>query len=121
MRSDPILKKWYRKINRKFFDKKLTNKVCVRWANEAEAEKYEEKYFGYMNVCEDGYHEWVIVLSRSKCSALSIKLLTLSHEMCHIATKMKDDHGPAFEQWRQYIGDRGIFKKHALSPDLTIF
>jgi hypothetical protein len=121
MRSDPTLKRWYRVINKRFFDKQLTNNVCVRWANEAEIEKYEERFFGYMNTCDDGYHEWVIVLSESKCSAPSITLLTLAHEMCHIATKMKDDHGPAFEYWRQYIGDRGIFKKGALRKGLTIF
>ena len=121
MRSDPTLKKWYKKINKRFFDNKLTDNVCVRWANEKEAEYYEEKYFGWMNVAEDGYHEWVIILSRSKAGTPSIKLLTLAHEMCHVATKMKDDHGPAFEQWREYIADRGIFKKGALVKGLTIF
>ena len=121
MRSDPTLKRWYKLINKKFFDSQLTNNVCVRWANLAEAEHFEENYFGWMNRAEDGYHKWVIVLSRTKCNAQSIKLATLAHEACHVATEMRDDHGPAFEKWRQYIGDRGIFKKGALVKGLTIF
>ena len=121
VKSDPVLKKWYRTINKKFFENQLTNNVCVRWANEAEVAHYEEKYFGWMNVADDGYHDWFIILSKEKCDSPSVKLLTLAHEMCHVATGMRDDHGPAFEKWRQYIGDHGIFKKGALVKGLTIF
>ena len=121
VKSDKTLKRWYRRINKRFFDNQLTNNVCVRWANEAEAAHFEEKYFGWMNVAEDGFHKWCIVLSREKCSSQSVKLLTLAHEMCHVFTGMRDDHGPAFEKAREYIADRGIFKKHALVKGLTIF
>jgi hypothetical protein len=124
MRSNPALKSWYRKINKKFFDNQLTNNVCVRWVNEeddGEATRCEEKFFGWADVANDGVHEYVIVLSKKLCEPKSTRLLTLSHEMCHIASALKDDHGPAFEQWRQYIGDRGIFKKGALVRGLTIF
>jgi len=121
MRSDPTLKKWYRIINRKFFSNQLTNNVCVRWANKEEAEHFEEMYFGWTNVAVDGYHDWVIVLSAPKCESASVRLATLAHEMIHVATEMKDNHGPAFEQWRQQISDRGIYKKHALIKNLTIF
>jgi hypothetical protein len=124
MRSDPTLKKWYRLINKKFFDGQLTNSVCVRWANEDdddEEEKCEEKCFGWADKADDSRHEYVIVLSRVKINSLSVKLLTLAHEMCHIATGVRDDHGPAFEYWREHIGDRGIFKKGALVKGLTIF
>ncbi len=125
MRSDPTLKQWYRKINKKFFDNQLTNNVCVRWANEEdeeEEERCEEKYFGWCVPADDGVHEYLIVLSNTRCrEVMSNKLLTLAHEMCHIATQLKDNHGAAFEFWRQYIADRGIFKKHALVKNLTIF
>jgi len=122
--SDRTLRKWYRIINRRFFDGACTNSCCVRWANEeeeAEEPEWEEKYFGQADVAKDGCHEFVIVLSRVRNVAISQRLSTLAHEMIHVATKLRDDHGPVFEQWRQLISDRGIFKKHALRRNLTIF
>lgn len=124
MKSDKTLKFWYRAINRKFFGNQLTNNVCVRWANEEdidEDKRCEEKYFGWAGEMREGRHKYEIVLSRKKINSRSTKLLTLAHEMCHIATELKDDHGDAFERWRQIISDRGFFKKHALIHGLTIF
>jgi hypothetical protein len=123
MKSDPTLKKWYRLINKKFFDSKLPKDVCVRWAEpfEDHDERWEEKYFGSADAAKDGAHSYVIVMSRIKNTAASVRMLTLAHEMCHVATECKDDHGPAFEEWRQYIGDRGFFKKGAVRKGLTIF
>lgn len=125
MRSDPSLKRWYRKINKRFFDGQLTDNVCTRYADEDNdgdlGKKFEDKFFGWADKANDDYHEYVIVLSRKLNKQVSTRLLTLSHEMCHLASELKDDHGPAFEQWRQYIADRGIFKKHALVKNLTIF
>ena len=136
MRSDVTLLKWYRKINRRFFDGQLPDNVCVRWANDEEESelKWEERYFGWMGWVGkdqknyDGYHDWEILLSRANLTkvnhvhaAMSSKLATLAHEMIHVATKNRDDHGPAFEKWRQQIADKGIFRKHALAKDLVIF
>jgi hypothetical protein len=123
MRSDRTLRKWYRQLNRRFFGNQLPDDVCVRWADDTEEReaKWEEKYFGWADPAYDGRHRYVIIMSRRKITSLSLKAATLAHEMCHIATDLKDDHGPAFEQWRQYIGDRGIFKKHAVYKGLTLF
>ncbi len=124
MKSDRTLKKWYRTINKRFFDGKLTDSVCVRWTNEdddGELSKCEEKFFGWADKADDGYHEYVIVLSKKMCTPISSRLLTLAHEMCHVASALRDNHGPAFEHWRQHIADRGIFKKGALVRGLTIF
>ena len=134
MKSDRTLLKWYRKVNRRFFDGQLPENVCVRWANDAEEKevKWEEKYFGWATQNENEghnprYHSYTIVLSRShhggakQCRPHSAILSTLAHEMVHLATQLRDDHGDAFEKWRQYIADRGIFRKHALVKNLTIF
>jgi hypothetical protein len=124
MRSDPVLKKWYRIINRKFFYNELPNNVCVRWFNEDdedEEERCEEKYFGWADRGKDGRHAYVICLSRFRCDSMTQKLGTLAHEMVHIATDVKDNHGPAFESWRQTLGDRGLFRKGALVKNLTLF
>lgn len=124
MRSDPTLKRWYKTINKRFFDNKLTNNTCVRWANEAddeEEERCEEKYFGWADHSEETPHKYVIVLSKIKITSLSLKLHVIAHEMCHVATDIRDDHGPAFEKWRQYIADRGVFRKGAVAKNVTLF
>jgi hypothetical protein len=124
MRSDKTLKRWYRIINKRFFSNQLTNNVCVRWANEEDIDedsRCEEKYFGWAGESRDGFHKYEIILSRKKVNSKSAKLLTLAHEMVHIATEFRDDHGAVFEQWRQVIADKGIFKKGALVKGLTIF
>lgn len=124
MKSDPVLLKWYRIINSKFFLGELPNSVCVRWVNDEDKEeekRCEDKYFGWAEEGETSRHKYEIVLSRKKNTSLSAKLCTLAHECCHIATQLKDDHGPAFEAQRQKIADRGIFKKGALAKNITLF
>jgi SprT-like family len=132
VRSDRTLRKWYREINRRFFTGNCPERVCLRYARAGEEKKeIEESYFGWADSpnthtwphnkknCPNCRHDFEIVLDE-KAPWVSI-LSTLAHEMIHLATNMKDDHGPAFEEWRQYISDRGIFKKHALYKGHTLF
>ncbi len=132
MRSDRTLRKWYRTLNKRFFDGACPDRVCLRYANPGgEKREIEEQYFGWADKpgttswphtgksCPGCRHEFEIVLDE-KAPWISI-LSTLAHEMIHLATLMKDDHGPAFEQWRQHISDRGIFKKHAIYKGHTLF
>ena len=127
MRSDRTLRKYYRLINRKFFDNELPDNVCVRYLSEAEQDAgLEEKYFGWTSNLEgtshdDGRHKYVIVISREKNPGWSAVLATLAHEMIHVSTGMRDAHGPVFEKKREMIADRGIFKKGALLRGCTIF
>lgn len=124
MKSDRTLMAWYRRINKRFFDGACPEKVCVRWADpEMETQyEWEDKYFGEASkVDDDPYHDYQIVLSRPNNKKWIVRISTLVHEMIHLATDLKDDHGPAFEQWRQHVADRGIFKKHALRKDFTLF
>lgn len=126
MRSDRTLLRWYKLINRKFFDNELPNDTCVRYCSELEQEKLEEKYFGWTSYLkgtnqDDGRHTYCIVISKLKNTSQTATLATLAHEMIHVATEMRDDHGPAFEAWRQRIADKGIFKKGALLKGYTIF
>lgn len=116
--------KWYRKINRKFFQGACPERVCVRWADpDFETQhRWEEKYFGEASkLTDDPYHNYQIVMSRPLNKQWITRISTLVHEMCHLATDLKDDHGPAFEQWRQHVADHGIFKKHALRKNCTLF
>jgi hypothetical protein len=122
LRSDKTLKKWYRTINRRFFENKLPDDVCVRWSEEDEdGEEFEERYFGIADRANDGYHSYVIVMSRGLNRPAVTRLSTLAHEMIHIATELRDDHGPAFAKWHQTLTDRGFFKKGALRRGLTLF
>lgn len=121
MRSDPTLRKWYRIINRKFFANELPDRVLVRWADHEFERKWESAYFGWAGRVKSIRHDYEIVLSRQHNTKASARLSTLAHEMCHIATGLKDSHGDAFEKQRQCIAERGIFRKHALHKNLTIF
>jgi hypothetical protein len=125
MKSDRTLLRWYRQINKRFFDGYCPEKVCVRWADPETEElesRWEERWFGEASaVADDPYHEYQIIMSRPKNDTWLVKVSTLVHEMIHLATNLKDDHGPAFEQWRQHVSDRGIFKKHALRKGMTLF
>jgi SprT-like family len=124
VKSDPTLLKWYRVINRRFFGGACPDRVCVRWADpdEGESVRWEKKYFGQASLSEDDeQHDFQIVLSRPLNKQWLVRISTLVHEMCHLATRLKDDHGPAFERWRKHVGDRGIFKKHALRKGRTLF
>lgn len=115
---------WYKRINRRFFDGACPDRVCVRWASEDEEKemKWEEIYFGWAQKVEGSrYHDYEIVMSRSLNEKWMVRMSTLVHEMVHLATNLKDDHGPAFEYWRQYVSDKGIFKKHALRKGRTLF
>lgn len=124
MRSDPVLKKWYNTLNKKFFDNYLPTDTCVRWSNEDDVdddERCEEKYNGWAFLSDKPKTQFVIVISSTLRKSMCTRLHTLAHEMCHVATGCKDNHGPSFEHWRQTIADRGIFKKGAVVKNYTLF
>ena len=124
MKSDRTLMAWYRRINKRFFDGACPEKVCVRWADpEMETQyRWEEMYFGEASrVDDDPHHGYQIVMSRELNKKWIVRISTLVHEMIHLATNLKDDHGPAFSQWHEYITERGIFRKHALRKGYTLF
>jgi len=91
--SDASLKKWYRVINKKFFLGELPDNVIVRWARAG-----EESDVASCSPIDnpDNKNVYLILLNRAKNPTASIKMSSLAHEMVHVATKYKDDHGPAF-------------------------
>lgn len=119
MRSDKTLKKWYRFLNHKFFHNELPDDVCVRWSDEDEdGEGFEERYFGVADKIDGKY---VIVLSRELNKSFMVRISTLAHEAIHIATGLKDNHGPAFDRYHKLLTERGLFKKGAIRKNLTLF
>ncbi len=124
MRSDPVLKKHYNLINKKFFLNGLPSNVCVRYVDEHDDDDDRgcaEKYYGWTETVTDERHKYVIVISRIKNPGLIARLSTLIHEMCHIATELRDDHGEAFSRWHELLTERGIFRKHAVLKGRTLF
>lgn len=122
MKSDRTLKKYYDRINKRFFQGELPQNTCVRWLDPDEDDpRLEDKIFGYTDLANDGYHKYQIALSKKMCGPASARATTLIHEMIHVYTGMRDDHGPAFESARQMLSDRGIYKKGAVIKGLTIF
>lgn len=124
VRSDPTLKKWYRTINKRFFENQLTNKVCVRWANEDdndEEERCEEKYNGWAEHSEEKTHQYVVVLGRECRKDAFLRFNTLAHEMIHVATDLKDSHGDVFSAWHAQLTEKGLFKKGVFRKGWTLF
>jgi hypothetical protein len=125
MRSDPVLRKWYKTINKKFFDNYLPANTCVRWSNEDdrdEDERCDDKYNGWATVIDDEYKpRFLIVISNTLKKSMCTKLHTLLHEMCHLGTGLKDAHGPAFSSWHEHLVVKGAFKKGSVVKNLTLF
>lgn len=117
MRSDRTLKKWYSLVNKKFFYGELPTNVIVRWAAPG-----EEKDIASCSKRETGdRHCYEILLNREKNKTRSQKLSTLVHEMIHVATHYRDDHGPLFAEWHAKLTERGVFKKGALLKGICLF
>ena len=116
MRSNQALKAYYREINTRFFDNELPDNVCVRYA-----ESDEESDCGSANHGVDARHKYLILLNREKNPTWTIRIGTLAHEMVHLATGLRDEHGPAFDRWHKLLTERGLFKKGALRKDFTLF
>lgn len=117
MRSDRTLKRWFLHINKKFFYGELPTNVIVRWALPGE----EKDIACTERLFKDAKHSYEILINREKATTNSIKLESLVHEMIHVATHYRDNHGPLFEDWRVKLGERGVFKKGALLRGITIF
>lgn len=125
MRSDRTLLKWYKVINKRFFDGACPERVLVRWEDpelEHRGKRWEDKYFGEASiVTDDPDHDFQIVMSKALNNSWSVKISTLVHEMIHLATHLKDNHGPAFSKWHEHLTEKGIFRKHTLRKGFTLF
>jgi hypothetical protein len=116
MRSDRTLKRWYNLINKKFFFGELPSNVIVRWALPD-----EEKDIACVERIYGERHCYEILLNRDKNKTHSQKLNSLIHEMTHVATHYRDNHGPLFAEWHTKLTERGAFKKGALLKGIGLF
>jgi hypothetical protein len=115
-KSTRSLRAWYEVINTKFFYGELPANVIVRWA-----ESGEEKDIACLSAADNPHYSWVILLNKEKISTQSQKLSALLHEMLHVATGNRDNHGPAFDEWHAKMTERGAFRKGALIKNVTLF
>lgn len=109
---------WYEVINSKFFYGELPANVIVRWTV---PEDNENDIAATSTPCKNPRYSYLIVMNREKLASRSQKLSALLHEMIHVATGVRDCHGPAFDDWHQKMMDRGAFRKGALIKNVTLF
>jgi hypothetical protein len=114
-KSTPSLKRFYRLMNRKFFDSSLPDNVVVRWDSTEPDVACTEKHD------KDNPTAYVITFNPKKNPTKSILLAAMLHEMVHIAAGWKDNHGPLFSKWHRKLTKRGAFEKHAVLKDVTLF
>jgi hypothetical protein len=117
VQSDRTLKRWFLHINKKFFFGELSTNVIIRWSNPGE----ENDIACTERLAKDKRHRYLILLNREKCKTHSQKLSALVHEMIHIATGFRDNHGPLFAEWHARLTERGVFKKGALLKGICLF
>lgn len=119
MRSDRRLLRWFNLIRRKFFygEIAIPKSVCVRWAT---VDDEDEKNLGSASLCLDGTHKYQILLDPDHNTCLSHILVTLVHEMIHVATELKDCHDEPFEKVFRVLDQRGIFKLGAIRRNSTL-
>jgi|SRR5580698_2836378 hypothetical protein len=114
-KSTPELKRWYRKLNRMFFGGTLPDNVIVRWdASEPDVACTAKRD-------KDDPTAYVIGFNRKKNPTKSLLLSAMLHEQVHVATDLKDNHGPLFDAWHKKLVKRGAFKKGAVLKDVTLF
>ena len=114
--SNAELKKWYRKLNAKFFNGDLPDNVLLQWATPE-----QEPDIASCEPRSDGTNCYKLLFNRLKNPTKTLLLSAMLHEMVHIATKYKDNHGPAFDAWHKKLTKRGAFKKGAVLKDVTLF
>ncbi len=114
--SDSSLKRYYRLMNKKFFEGTLPDNVIVRWAHPG-----EEPDCASTQQFPQDQNQYLIILNRAKCTTSSIKIAVLLHEMVHVATHYTDNHGPLFSEWHRILTQRGAFTKGAVLKDITLF
>lgn len=119
MRSDRRLLYWYNLIREKFFygEIEISPNVCVRWST---VDDQDERNMGSADLCHDGYHDYEILINPEYNPCLNVILTTLVHEMCHIATDLRDEHDEPFERVRKLLDKRGIFKLGAVRKGATL-
>jgi hypothetical protein len=110
MRSDPTLKRYYREFNRKFWGNTLPNNVVVRWGTDDDIYEGNLKRSDAGVCLRHGPHEPMeIVLDPVMRREKQYKhtKLTLHHEMIHVKTKNRDNHGPVFKKYRDMLIEKG--------------
>lgn len=114
-RSDPKLKKLYRRINKRYFATKLPDSTVVRYDEELVAHPRSKK-FGYGD-SDTNDPIWVIRINPLlKGDWNSMQILTLMHEMCHLEEYRKHgrmSHGKAWEREMIRLAHAGAFGKHS--------
>ena len=114
-KSNPELKRWYRKINRLYFSGALPDNVVVHWDSTEPDVACTEK------LDKDDPTAYIITFNPKKNPTKSILLSSLLHEMVHVFLKFSDNHGPAFDKAHRMLVKKGAFRKGALIPNVTLF
>ena len=105
MKSNPTLKRWYTKYNRKYFGNKLPKDTIVFWCKRVF--RYDDA-IGAADVFDALPHTIYIACELKKIH--KVALIVLLHEMCHIAVGGDPDHGRRWQLKMKSLASRGAFE-----------
>ena len=115
-----FLEHYFHIFNKKYFSSSLSTNTQLRWC--LRFKKPHEKYYAVTNRYreinkvkrskEDSFY--IIISNQAKKVGTSFILMTLLHEMAHIATwksdKSKKGHGPVWQKEMLRLAKMGAFK-----------
>jgi hypothetical protein len=114
MRSDPTLRKWFRVLNRKWFDNKLPNETKIFYSEELIAEGERKPRHDYGDADWEAGGPPVIRINpllREQGWYTAIRQ-TLIHEAAHIEAMRlgyRGEHGPVWEKIMRKLANQGAF------------
>lgn len=99
MVADPVLTRWYKKYNEKFFENRLPHDALVGW-NPCEGDFAEVEK-------KDGRFE--LRINPQYNVAPSVWKMSLLHEMAHVSLYPYKTHGKRFQDEMKRLSELGAF------------
>ena len=110
MTSDPLLTKWYKQYNKKYFNNDLpVENVILCWEPIPEHDALCSKIYEADTDKDTG--DFLIRIDPMYVSSERISRLTLLHEMLHIKLWPYVSHGDRFQKEMIMLAVAGAFKK----------
>ncbi len=115
-RSDRTLKRYYRRYKRQYpqlFGSLPDGRdIIIRWGDKRSDRDGLKSAVAVTYSPAIDKEPWEIVFDKTlrRLKFWNIVKLTLFHEMCHVASRNRDNHGPAFQRRMKMLAANGAFR-----------
>ena len=102
--SNALLRQWYLHLNKKHFGNRLPKDLPVVFSKQKETA-------GITTFHPQTNRPLYIQINKLARAGFATTMLTLLHEMCHVAIPHVRGHGPRFQAEMQRLAKAGAFKE----------